>query len=117
ENVFWISFDVRDMNHLAFEQGSPTNRASIGGDGNIFYVIHKFAREAVSFGAVKPPVDLPCGRGHVSIAEFRSGFDERLEHGCEIERRTTNGLEPVGRGGLLLKRLPQLVKQPRVLDG
>ena len=59
EGVFGISFHVRDMDHPAFEQDSPHKRASVGLDAHIFNVIHEFAREAISFCAVKHPVDLP----------------------------------------------------------
>jgi hypothetical protein len=38
------------------------------------------------------------------IAKLRSRFDERLEHGFKIERRTTDDLEHIGSGGLLLQR-------------
>ena len=36
---------------------------------------------------------------------------------CKIESRAADDLEHVGGGGLLLQRFPQLVEQPRVLDG
>jgi hypothetical protein len=48
---------------------------------------------------------------------FAADLDERLEHGFEIESRTADDLQYVSGGSLLLKRLPQLVEQPRVLDG
>ena len=50
-------------------------------------------------------------------------FDQRIEHGLQIERRAADDLEHIGGGGLLLQRfgkivgaLAQLVEQPRVLD-
>src|SRR5262249_11714982 len=39
------------------------------------------------------------------------------EHGLQIEGRSADALEHVGGCGLLLERLPQLIEQPRVLDG
>src|SRR5262249_3342792 len=42
---------------------------------------------------------------------------QRIKHGFEIEGRATDDLEHVGRGGLLLEGLAQLVEQARVLDG
>ena len=44
-------------------------------------------------------------------------FDERLQHGLQIEGRAADDLEHVGGGGLLLQRFAQLVEQPCVLDG
>src|SRR5262245_56579250 len=45
------------------------------------------------------------------------GLNKGVEHGLKIEGRVANHLEHVGGGGLLLQRLPQLIKEPRVLDG
>ena len=44
-------------------------------------------------------------------------FDERIEHGLQIEGRAADHLEHVGGGGLLLQRFAQLIEQARVLDG
>ena len=51
-------------------------------------------------------------------------FDQRTEHGLEIEGRAADDLEHVGGRGLLLERLgkivgalPQLIEQPRILYG
>ena len=54
---------------------------------------------------------------HVGLAQPRRRFDQRIEHGLQIERRAADDLEHVGGGGLLLQRFAQLVEQPRVLDG
>ena len=55
--------------------------------------------------------------GHVGVAQPRRRFDQRIEHGLQIEGRAADHLEHVGGGGLLLQRFAQLVEQPRVLDG
>ena len=109
-SIVRIRFHVGDLNHSAFDQCSPTNRASVGFDGNVFGVIHEFGWEAIKFAAVKDAVDLARGRGHLGITEFRCRFNECLEHGFEIESLTTNALEHFGRRRLLLQRLSQLVK-------
>src|SRR5262249_56328244 len=51
-------------------------------------------------------------------------LQQRLKDALEVERRSADDLEHVGRDSLLLQRfaqiiraLPQLVEQPRVLDG
>ena len=55
---------------------------------------------------------------HSSASHSRAAdFDQRIEHGLQIEGRAADDLEHVGGGGLLLQRFAQLVEQPRVLDG
>src|SRR5215469_4630344 len=103
QSVFRICFHVADLDHSAFEQGSPADRTSVGLDRKIFDVIDNLRRDAIKFGAVKDSIDLPRGYGHVGVTEFCSRLDERLQHRFEIERRATNALEHVGSGGLLLK--------------
>ena len=57
-------------------------------------------------------------------AERACGAGDGVEHGLDFARRAADHLEHVGGGGLLLQglaqvvgALPQLVEQPRVLDG
>ncbi|MGC2080348.1 MAG: hypothetical protein WA728_30910 [Xanthobacteraceae bacterium] len=44
-------------------------------------------------------------------------MNEGLEHSSQLKCRTTNDLEHIGGGGLLLQRFAQFIQQPRVLDG
>ena len=56
----------------------------------------------------------------ISASHSRAAdFDQRIEHGLQVEGRAADHLEHIGGGGLLLElnRLAQLVEQPRVLDG
>src|SRR5262249_37056136 len=55
-------------------------------------------------------------RHHMCFAKSRSGFNQRVEYGLQIEGRAADDLENVGGGGLLLQRLAQLVEQAGVLD-
>ena len=105
------------MNDPAFEQRTPGCRASLSLDWNILDIIHKFAREAVSLGAVECPILFASDGGLIGIAEPGSGFNEGLQHCLQIKRRAADDLEHVGGGGLLLQRFAQLVEQPRILDG
>src|SRR6516225_315491 len=52
-----------------------------------------------------------------SPTEAGSGLDQRIKHAFEIECRTTDDLQHIGSGGLLLERVAQFVEQPRILDG
>ena len=45
----------------------------------------------------------------VGLAKPRRRFDQRIEHGLQIEGRAADYLEHVGGGGLLLERFAQLV--------
>ena len=54
----------------------------------------------------------------ISASHSRAAdFDQRVEHGLQIEGRAADDLEHVGGRGLLLQRFAQLVEQSRVLDG
>ena len=80
-------------------------------------VFDEFRREAVGLRAKEDAASLPRNGGLVGIAKPGRRFNERLEHRLQIEGRAADDLEHVGGRGLLLERLPQLVEQPRVLDG
>ena len=51
------------------------------------------------------------------LAQTSGRFDQGVEYGPQIERRTADGLQHIGRRCLLLQRVTQLIEQPRVLDG
>src|SRR6516165_4680293 len=53
----------------------------------------------------------------VRLANPDGRFDKRVEHGLQIEGRAADDLEHVGSRSLLLQRFPQLVNQPRILNG
>jgi hypothetical protein len=55
--------------------------------------------------------------GSIGSTELGGRCDQRIEHSLQIEGRTTDDLEHIGRCDLLLKRLTQFVEQPRVLYG
>ena len=53
---------------------------------------------------------------HVRSTEPCRRFYKGAEYGRQIESRPADGLEYVGRSGLLLKRFAQLIEQTRILD-
>ena len=116
QGVFWISLHVGDMNQSTFEQCAPGRRASFGIDWNISDIVHEFGREAVGLGTVESSVFLAGNGGLVGIAEPGCRFNESLQNCPQIKGRAADDLEHVGRGGLLLQRFTQLVKQARILD-
>ena len=56
-------------------------------------------------------------RADIGLAQARRRFDQRIEHGLQIEGRAADHLEHVGGGGLLLRAIAQLVEQAGILDG
>src|SRR5215467_9393211 len=53
----------------------------------------------------------------VSLAQSNHAFGNGRKHWFKVECRTAYDAEYIGRGGLLLHRVTQLVEQARVLDG
>ena len=77
----------------------------------------EFGREPVGSRRTNILALLPRIMACIGVAKPRRRFDQRVEHGLQIEGRAADHLEHVGGGGLLLQRLAQLVEQARVLDG
>jgi|SRR6516164_8405940 len=109
---FRIGQNVRDVNGSAFQNGSPGNRPAVelihrkslhvlaifaleAGERDNLEAIVLDTRYVCLVGATKP-----CRR-----------FDERVEHGLQIEGRAADDLEHVGGCGLLLQRFAQLFEQ------
>src|SRR5262249_11152706 len=59
----------------------------------------------------QPYIDVGC------FETTRGCLGDNVECSFGLRRRTGNGAQDVGAGGLIFKRLPQLIEQPRVLDG
>ena len=91
------------MHRTPFEQRASEPRAAFGLDRNISHVIHEFGRKAVCFGAVEDSVFLASDDGLIGIAEPGRGFNEGLQHSLQIEGGSTDDLEYVSGGRLLLK--------------
>src|SRR5437016_85196 len=105
------------MNCLAFERRSADGTSAPRLDWMTLVKFLEFARKAVLR-------DAPIGRARTAkydtlfgIAQAACRFDQRIEHGLQIEGRATDDFEHVGGRGLLLQRFAQLVEQPCVLDG
>src|SRR5262249_17132582 len=60
---------------------------------------------------------LTSDRRYIRLTKLGGRFDQRVEHGFEIEGRAADDLEHVSSGGLLLQGLAQLVEQTGVFDG
>ena len=84
-------------------------------------MVHKLSGEADRLRAIETSVSLARDGCLIGFTEPRRGFDERLQHGLQIEGRAADNFQHVGGCGLLLQRFGQVVgtlaqfpKQPRV---
>src|SRR5262249_17015322 len=105
------------MDDAAFKHSSPSDRASSRLELSVLHVVVDVGPDTVTCGVLVSRSVRTKHRGHVCLTKARCGFDQRIEHGLEMERRAANDLEHVGCGALLLEGLTQLVKKSRVLDG
>src|SRR6516162_10318596 len=115
--IFRVGQDVGDMDEFAFQQRAATCVSALRHDGKVFNVFHEFLREPIRLCAIKNSTLLAGDGAAVGLTKAGGRFNKRLQYRLQVERRTADDFEHVGRGGLLLQRLPQLVEQPRVLDG
>src|SRR5262245_51083137 len=101
----------------AVEQSATDARTSAWLDRKILDVLSVLARnapvgraqtEATALGA--PDID------DLGIAQPRRRLGQCVEESLQIKRRTTDDLEHISGGGLLLQRFAQLMEETGVLD-
>src|SRR5262249_31179162 len=102
-SVLRVSPYVRDMNDLAFNQGSPGSRPSSRLDRQGSGVFAEFGRITVTYSANEYAAFPSTDHRLVSVAKLGSRLDQRIEHGLQVESRTADDLKHVGCGGLLLE--------------
>src|SRR5262249_26012531 len=114
--IFWISEYIRNMDHLAFESGSPCKRSSPNRYRILSLVFQEFLRGAMISGKMKEIADSLINKCKICIAEPRRRLNKRVKHSLQIKSRAADHLKDVGGCGLLLQGFAQLVQQPRVFD-
>jgi hypothetical protein len=122
--VFGVRQDVRDVNDPAFEDGSPDRGLPTRQVGVPLHDLNELRGRPVGS---RLPIEFAVRSEDgalVGAAEPHRAFDERFQHGLEIERRAADDLQDLARRGLLFQRLGQLaiaglefLEQPHVLDG
>jgi hypothetical protein len=80
-------------------------------------LIHKFLRRVMRRYRTISVTLKAEERAELGLAYTHRVLQRGLEHRLQLTRRSADDLEYVGGRGLLLKRLAQLIKQPRILDG
>ena len=115
--VFRVGQNIRNLNWPAFHKDTPGHRSASSVKRQTLDKLAEFYRVAVARRSTEAFISGAKDLSHICFAQSRCRFDERIEHGLQIESRTADDLEYVGSGGLLLQRLAQFAKQPRVLDG
>src|SRR5262249_37633181 len=105
------------MNGATFQQRPSCRRTAVAPDRHMADDLGKLSRESVGCDANESALLLGSNRALIRVAKPRSRFDQGLQYRVQIESRTTDRLEHVGGGGLLLQRFTKLVKQPRIFDG
>src|SRR5271157_3027437 len=106
--VFRVGQNVGDLNGLALKQHPPCKASTPRWKREGLVRFSVFGREAVTCRDIITCVSRAENLGHVRLAKPGSGFDQRVQHGSEIERRAAYDLEHVGGGYLPLMRFVQL---------
>src|SRR5262245_44967219 len=105
------------MDHPAFQQGPSSRRSASPLNRHSLDIFDELGRVTISLREEEHSILLPSYRSVVGAAKAASRLNKRLQHRLEIDGGSAGHLGHVGGGGLWLERLPQLVKQPDVLDG
>src|SRR5262249_55095442 len=108
---------IGNVDRPARKRDATCNRSPIRPERVTPHIFDVMGREAVAGDVMVDAVPCkPDGRP-VSATQPRCRFDQRIEHGLQIEGRSADNFEHVGGRGLLLQRLAQLIEQARILDG
>ena len=83
----------------------PTTDPRPGLIGSRLHAFLVFGRKAVACGVMVEVVLRESDRRPFGVAQARRRFDQRVEHGLQIEGRAADDLEHVGGGGLLLQQI------------
>ena len=83
------------MGHLTLEQGAPGDRRTFRLDRQVLDVVHEFGRKSKGAGAIIRIAFLARDYGHVGLAQACRGFDQRIQHGLQVEGRTADDLQTV----------------------
>src|SRR6516225_9297472 len=114
--VFRVCLNIYYLNGAPFEQNPAYSGLSTRANGRTLPKRQKFARQILSCYCSAEFAFVPKNHSSWCTTEPHGRTHERVEHGLQIEGRAADRLKYIGGGGLLLKRLPQFVQQPRVLD-
>src|SRR5215471_9625780 len=105
------------MDDFAFKPDAPGYRPSVNSSWVTGDELSVFTRQPVAHFEVVGFTLRSTYSYCVCVTKSGGRLDQRIEHRVQIERRAADQLERVGRDGLPLKRLAELVKQACIFDG
>jgi hypothetical protein len=122
--VFRVSQSIGDLHGLALKKNSAGEAGSPRPNLKVLVIFNVFAREAVTCRDTMSCVSRRVANlGDNSLAKAGGGLYHRVQRGLEIESRTTDDLEHICSGGLLLQGFGQVVRprlhlleQPNIVD-
>src|SRR5262249_42471840 len=116
--VFRIGLRIKNLNSRTLKQCSTGHAAAPRLEWYALHLILQLGGPAeVGLRLKEPLIVRTRNVSDVGLAKSDRRFDQRVEHGLQIESRPADDLEHIGGGGMLLQRFAQLVEQARVLDG
>src|SRR4051812_35004076 len=98
------------MNRVVQQQDAPGECPPAARYGRCAYKLDELLGQLIVGGKLETRPLRANDSSHIRLAQPRRRLDQRIEHRLQIEGRTTNDLQHVGSGGLLLERLAQLIK-------
>ena len=116
KGVFRVLLNVGNVHKPSLKECPSRRRTAIRLDRQVPDQFVELVREAVRRRALIYSALFPGDGPLVRFAEPGSGFDQRLQHGLQVECRTADHLEHIGGRSLLLQGLAQLAKQAGVFD-
>jgi len=101
--VIRLGLDIENLDGLTFKRhtAGDTSRAALKLESQHLRV--DLGRKTVARCVPVDSVFQADDRHHRCFAKSRSGFDQRVEHGLQIESGPADDLEHLGGGGLLLE--------------
>src|SRR5262249_12502085 len=102
--VFRIGLRIKNLNSRTLKQSSTGHAAAPRLEWNALHLIIQLGGPAeVGLGLKEPLIVRTRNVSYVGFAKSDRRFDQRVEHGLQIEGRADDRIEPVG--GLLLEGL------------
>src|SRR5262249_53078177 len=101
--VFGVGQNVEDVNDFAFKQDAARHCSTVDASWMTCGKLGVFLGNSIGSFEVKNFALGSTYGTHLRLAKARRRFNKRIEHRLQVESRTTDNLQHVGGGGLLLQ--------------